>query len=669
MKKLFAGLLSLITIGAMLLNGIPTTTHAVDETATPNTDTASIVSEDVSKRGMYEKHFLMSDGSYTVTAYDEPVHQFVNGAWTEVDNTLQLTANADGVSQYKTVNGITEVSFATKFDSELITMRQGDYSLSWDITAVPENSNHISNTVTATKVDAQIIPLDLTGMSEEEVKTVATKATSTVRYNDALGQGVDVEYIVTPSKVKENIILDSPKDFAGYLITLYTENLSARLLENNQIELYNTDGEVIFTVHSPYMYDSAGSFSEDFTLQMLPKGTGCYILAMEPDADWLSDPDRVYPVTIDPLVSPSNIRENIIDNYVKESQGVQNNNLDRLYVGKLDGYTVRSYIKFKEMPFIPIGATIRNARITLTIVSGTILTQPINAYMVTGSDWASGTITWANCPSASTLIASNVSPNTSMKYQITCVNAVESWYNGNHLGKNNNFGIMVRASSETGSANTAFYSADCMDAASRPALAINYEPVDGSFDIVWPVPNHYYVTSEFGYRSTVNTPRMHRGIDISCVVGTTLVAAISGKIRYVEGPEIGYGIVVYQPHPFGDVDSLGNPLPTFQAHYYHLPPGPYLVADGANVAVGTMIAYSGNTGLSDGAHLHFQLQYGTHDQLYNPLEVYHPTDSRYGQTNPNPMFYYANYMYYPNPYFDFTYTPSYYNAVHNTPNG
>ena len=125
MKKLFAGLLSLITIGAMLFSGIPTTIHAVNETAIPVADAIKIVGEDATKRGMYEKHFLMSDGSYTVTVYNEPVHQDVNGTWVEVDNTLQLTTDARGVSQYKTVNGITEVSFARQFDAELVTMKQG----------------------------------------------------------------------------------------------------------------------------------------------------------------------------------------------------------------------------------------------------------------------------------------------------------------------------------------------------------------------------------------------------------------------------------------------------------------------------------------------------------------------------------------------------------------
>lgn len=97
MKKRLASLLSLITMGAMLFGSVPITTLAVNETDPAVTESVTIVQEDVSLRGAYEKHFLMSDGSYSVTVYNEPVHQNVNGVWVEVDNTLRLTTDAKGV--------------------------------------------------------------------------------------------------------------------------------------------------------------------------------------------------------------------------------------------------------------------------------------------------------------------------------------------------------------------------------------------------------------------------------------------------------------------------------------------------------------------------------------------------------------------------------------------
>lgn len=50
-------------------------------------------------------------------------------------------------------------------------------------------------------------------------------------------------------------------------MTVYAENLSARLLESREIEFYDEE-TVIFTMASPYMYDAAGELSEDISVEM-----------------------------------------------------------------------------------------------------------------------------------------------------------------------------------------------------------------------------------------------------------------------------------------------------------------------------------------------------------------------------------------------------------------
>ena len=104
-----------------------------------------------------------------------------------------------------------------------------------------------------------------------------------------------MEYIVLLSRVKENIILNSKQDISGYVVTVYVENLTARLLENREIEFVNADNEVIFTMTSPYMYDSAGELSEEIEVVLVSRGDVCYIF-MTPDADWLNDASRVYSI-------------------------------------------------------------------------------------------------------------------------------------------------------------------------------------------------------------------------------------------------------------------------------------------------------------------------------------------------------------------------------------
>ena len=202
-----------------------------------------------------------------------------------------------------------------------------------------------------------------------------------------------MEYIVLPSRVKENIILQSPQDISGYMVTVYTENLSARLLENREIQFYNSSEEVIFTMASPYMYDSAGELSEDIAVEMVSRGSGCYYIAMTPDTQWLGDENRVYPVVIDPQVTTDTTRTNIVDNYVLQGAGNQNRNLDRLYIGNRPEGLTKAFIKFATMPTLPEGASITNATMTVWLTSGSDTGDTANAYQVTGGDWTSGTIT------------------------------------------------------------------------------------------------------------------------------------------------------------------------------------------------------------------------------------------------------------------------------------
>ena len=274
--------------------------------------------------------------------------------------------------------------------------------------------------------------------------------------------------------MKENIILNSPQDIAGYVVTVYTENITARLLENREIEFVNADGEVIFTMTSPYMYDSAGELSEEIAVELIDRGDVYYIF-MTPDADWLADESRVYPITIDPQVTTSSSAQNIIDNYVMENSGVQTYTLDRLYIGKKNGNRTRAFIKFTNMPTIPTGSTITATQMTLWLTTGQSTGSNAAAYIVNGGDWSSTTISWANMPSASGPVSVDISHNNLTKYVFPCNYAVRTWYSGSTTGQNKNYGIMVRYYDESINDYNPIYSADYTTASKRPSLTITYQ--------------------------------------------------------------------------------------------------------------------------------------------------------------------------------------------------
>ena len=436
-----------------------------------------IVEEDISLRGTYEKHFIMSDGSSMAVAYNEPVHYEEDGQWFEIDNTLVETKGGGRIANVK---GLENVSFSQEPSQELVVIEKDGYTISWGLrfstapnaglSASGRGLKGVETRELDPKVTARVEEPDCTGFEGTDQLMLARNAAQ-LTYENAAGEGVDVEYTVLPGRVKEAIILESPQDIVSYIMDITAEGLTASINEDGEV-VFSDGTEVIFTIWAPYMYDSADELSEEIELDLADNGNGSYTVTLTPDAEWLNDEARVYPITIDPDVTAGQSQTNGIDNFVMEGSGVQSNTLDRLYMGLKSGKLTRSYQKFKEMPTIPSGATITSANQTFYVTSGTSTGNNISAYKV-GSDWSSGTLTWANKPSG-TSIQTNISHNGLTQYNINMLNTVKGWYTNSTSGKNGNYGIMLRYYNESINDFNTVYSADYATTSKRPTLRISY---------------------------------------------------------------------------------------------------------------------------------------------------------------------------------------------------
>lgn len=56
----------------------------------------------------------------------------------------------------------------------------------------------------------------LTVEEANEEKMRLPNLSSSVLYEDAMGEGIDVRYTVVPGKIKEDVILNQPTEFRGY---------------------------------------------------------------------------------------------------------------------------------------------------------------------------------------------------------------------------------------------------------------------------------------------------------------------------------------------------------------------------------------------------------------------------------------------------------------------
>lgn len=113
----------------------------------------------------------------------------------------------------------------------------------------------------------------------------------------------------------------------------------------------------------------------------------------------------------------------------------------------------------------------------------------------------------------------------------------------------------------------------------------------------YPLPlEHTRITSEFGPRPhpLYGYMSFHRGTDIACPTGTEVYAANGGKV-IVAGRHGQFGNYIIIDH--------GGKIATLYAHNSKL-----LVKVGQEVERGQLIAKSGNTGMSTGPHLHFEVR-------------------------------------------------------------
>jgi murein DD-endopeptidase MepM/ murein hydrolase activator NlpD len=117
------------------------------------------------------------------------------------------------------------------------------------------------------------------------------------------------------------------------------------------------------------------------------------------------------------------------------------------------------------------------------------------------------------------------------------------------------------------------------------------------------------LTSGFGYRRhpLLKTLRLHSGVDWAGPVGTPIMASGNGTIE-VAGREGGYGNYVRIRHANGYKTAYGHMLRFAEG-----------VAKGVKVRQGQIVGYLGNTGLSTGPHLHYEVL--VNNRFTNPLSI------------------------------------------------
>ena len=118
-------------------------------------------------------------------------------------------------------------------------------------------------------------------------------------------------------------------------------------------------------------------------------------------------------------------------------------------------------------------------------------------------------------------------------------------------------------------------------------------------------------TSAFGWRTNPVTreKQFHKGLDLRAKRRTPVNATADGVVRYVQDKNKGtFGRVIIISHGFGFESVFGH------LRFTH-------VKVGDVIKKGQLIGKSGNSGRSNGPHLHYEVRYAS--KVLNPMNFIH----------------------------------------------
>ena len=480
--KTYLRILSSVLCVAMLLCFMPSSVLAQIGDAFDSEATEAFsdvpVSEDIftyvlgeveERRTETTKTFRMSDGSYTVAQYGKQIHyDDGNGGFKDYDNKLTFS------------------SIVTRDPEDFA----GAINAESDISIKLAN-NTSSNNLLRIQKDGTVISLHLVGANKSkaielhpteaeptgnDIDSAATlhKFSSGAVYRDIL-DGVDLEYIILGSTVKENIIVKKQLDSYTFTFELKLEGLSPVLQSDGEIALNDANGETVTIIPKGVMYDANGVGSDDVAYTIAHKNGNKYILTVTADAEWMNADERAFPITVDPTFTPASTGANTEDIQISDSGTAYSYTASRISVGYNGAYQNQMLIKTKTLPDLPDSAVIIGAELKLER-SGASQTTTVAAYSVL-SDWSSSTVTWATKPSnSSTVVDYNVvyAADSSTTYSFDITKTAQNWYE-----TGDNYGILLAPYANGGNGSVTFKSSDSSGSSTKPKITVAYRDTKG----------------------------------------------------------------------------------------------------------------------------------------------------------------------------------------------
>ena len=420
-----------------------------------------VVREDTTGRQEYEKRYILSDGSYMTAVYGEPIHYLNDGEWIDIDNSLEEDKNGyrtsapgkfsaefdstdsnrifsvekDGhiiemfFAAYNEVDASSEKSFSKNIEVEEKNDEVESFDVK-DVYSLIEEATRENKDLTSEDISAVVDEQNEINVRQRESVTDLENLSSKIRYSDAFGNA-DLEYTVSPSAVKENIVINEKEDEYVYSFVFDTD-LTPVLNDDNSIEFVDGENAAVFSMPAPYMFDADGDISLDveYTLE----GDTLTVTA---SSEWINAPERAFPVTVDPTIVGERIASLEINKiFDKYPNNHYSGNAGYTSVGFDHGYEYRTLLRFSSLPDFAENSVIESAILRLRVYDYDI-TDPdvarLDTYAFENTEtWNTATVSWNTKPATEAkpfdyqVITINHASN--LNYDIT--DLMEKWYTG-----------------------------------------------------------------------------------------------------------------------------------------------------------------------------------------------------------------------------------------------
>lgn len=279
--------------------------------------------------------YLMSDGSYQTKIFADAVHyQDASGDWQDIDVSLVPTETL-GVTHTK----------ASDYDETFA---------SEDVMASPVTVAH----------DDWSLSMRLLGGEESGPVALGDTADYPLAMTDT-----QLKYEAFGHALKDTLVLSSKDAPDTFTFFLSMKNLSLCSSPLGGYAFVDSEGKVAGRIASFKVFDSSvvaisaedspGSACTSATMSVVAAPGGAYVTYKVP-RDWLNDPARVFPVSIDPVYGWQYIAQ---DTFVGNGTALNSNfnDSDHLSIGNTgSGNINRSLVQF-NLSSIPKGATISSA--------------------------------------------------------------------------------------------------------------------------------------------------------------------------------------------------------------------------------------------------------------------------------------------------------------------